>query len=246
MLIIRSLLFNMMFALLTAVFSLLVCISRPFAYSASWFWAKLWTYAVLSCLRWICGIHIRIEGKENFPKEACVVMSKHQSALETIAMPMLIPPYVWILKRELFYIPLFGWALWVLDAIAIRRGNPREAIKQVNTQGMAFLKKDKWVVIFPEGTRSEVGEAGDYKPGGISLAQKAHVGILPMAHNAGMCWSKNAFIKKPGIVTLRFLPMISAQDVQNIKRSELMTRLQNDIEEHSLELAHATKDSASP
>jgi len=241
MLIIRSLLFNITFALLTAIFSILVCLSRPFGYKASWFWAKGWTHSVLTSLRILCGIHIHIEGQEHLPKEPCVVMAKHQSALETIAMPMLIPPYVWILKRELFYIPLFGWALWILDAIAIRRGNPREAIKQVNTQGINFLQQGKWVVIFPEGTRSEVGTAGDYKPGGISLAQKASVGILPMAHNAGAYWSKHAFIKKPGTVTIRFLPFISAQDVQDSKRGELMTQLQQEIEQHSLELAQHSK-----
>jgi len=233
----RSVLFNIVFIFLTLLFSTLLILSRPLGYQVSWFWAKLWTRSVLSSLRLLCGIDILIEGKENLPEQACVVMAKHQSALETIAMPMLIPPYVWILKRELFYIPVFGWALWVLDAIAIRRGNPREAIKQVNSQGTDFLKQGKWVVIFPEGTRSEVGTAGDYKPGGISLAQKANVGILPMAHNAGACWSKKAFIKKPGTVTIRFLPFIPAQEMQDSKRSELMTKLQHDIEQHSLELA---------
>jgi len=242
MLVIRSFIFNMTFILLTVMFSILVIISRPFGYAASWFWAKGWTASVLFSLRVICGIRLTIEGQEHLPKEPCVVMAKHQSALETIAMPMLIPPYVWILKRELFYIPLFGWALWLLDAIAIRRGNPREAIKQVNTQGIQFLQQGQWVVVFPEGTRSEVGTAGDYKPGGISLAQKANVGILPLAHNAGACWSKQAFVKKPGTVTLRFLPLIPAQKVQDSKRSELLSQLQNDIERHSLELATFPKD----
>ncbi|MDQ6994361.1 MAG: lysophospholipid acyltransferase family protein [Mariprofundaceae bacterium] len=216
-------------------------VSRPFGYAASWFWAKAWTHSVLFSLRLICGIRIKIEGQEHLPKEACVLMAKHQSALETIAMPMLIPPYVWILKRELFYIPFFGWTLWVLDAIAIRRNNPREAIKQVNKQGIKFLKQGKWVVVFPEGTRSNLGSAGDYKPGGISLAQKANVGILPLAHNAGACWSKQAFVKKPGTVTLRFLPFISAQHIQDGKRSELLKQIQSDIEHHSLELAENSK-----
>jgi len=241
MLVMRSLIFNIIFTVLTVCFSILVIVSRPFGYSASWFWAKLWTRFLLASLRWVCDIHIRIEGQEHLPQEACVVMAKHQSALETIAMPMLIPSYVWILKRELFYIPLFGWALWVLDAIAIRRGNPREAIKQVNQQGIKFLQQGKWVVIFPEGTRADVGTAGDYKPGGIALAQKAQVGILPIAHNAGVCWRKHAFIKRPGTVTIRFLPFISAQDVQETKRSELMTQLQQEIEQHSIELAQHSK-----
>lgn len=232
----RSLCFNITFALLTCLYSTLVCISRPLGYTASWFWAKAWSRSVLWALRILCGIRIKIEGQEHIPDEPCVLMAKHQSALETIAMPLLIPPYVWILKRELFYIPLFGWALWILDAIAIRRGNPREAIQQVNTQGNAFLKQGKWVVIFPEGTRSTVGSAGDYKPGGIALAQKSQVGILPMAHNAGTCWSKQAFVKQPGLVTIRFLPFISAESVQSCKRNVLLKQLEHDIEQHSLEL----------
>ena len=238
----RSLCFNIIFTLLTFIFSTLVCICRPLGFSVSWFWARGWSSCVLFSLRVLCGIRIKVEGQEHFPDEPCVLMAKHQSALETIAMPLLIPPYVWILKRELFYIPLFGWALWVLDAIAIRRGNPREAIKQVNTQGKAFLEQGKWVVIFPEGTRSSVGSAGDYKPGGISLAQKSKVGILPMAHNAGACWSKQAFVKKAGTVTIRFLPFIPAEQVQSSKRNTLMEQLQQDIEQHSLELL--TQDDA--
>lgn len=238
----RSCLFNLVFICLTLIFSILVIVSRPFTYAASWFWAKAWTHSVLFCLRLICGIQLKIEGKEHMPQEACVIMAKHQSALETIVMPILIPPYVWILKRELFYIPIFGWALWVLDAIAIRRGNPREAIKQVNCQGIQFLKQGKWVVVFPEGTRSTIGQAGEYKSGGISLAQKANVGILPLAHNAGACWSKQAFVKKPGTVTLRFLPFISAQQVQDGKRGELLSQIQSDIERHSLELADDSQE----
>lgn len=243
MIILRSLLFNLTFFALTVFFSIFVCLFRPFGFSAAWFWAKLWTRSTLFFLRYLCGIRLKIEGKEHFPKDACVVMAKHQSALETIAMPILIPPYVWILKRELFYIPIFGWALWVLDAIAIRRGNPREAIQQVNTQGRRFLNQGKWVVIFPEGTRSAVGETGDYKPGGISLAQKSGVGILPMAHNAGTCWSKQAFIKKPGTVVIRFLPFISAEYIQQHGRNELLAQLKHDIEQHSrtLEQINTTK-----
>jgi len=233
---VRSLLFNVLFSINTVIFSILVCLFRLFGHASGWFWAKLWTQTSLLMARIICGIRIEIEGSEHLPDSACVVMAKHQSACETIAMPSLIPPYVWILKRELFYIPLFGWALWALDAIAIRRGNPRQAIKQVNEEGMRFLKQGKWVVIFPEGTRSAVGETGDYKSGGIILAQKAEVGILPMAHNAGACWPKRGFIKQPGLITIRFLAFISAEEVAQTPRNELLQRLRTDIEKHTREL----------
>lgn len=236
MLFLRSLIFNIVFFTLTAVLSIMVVAARLFGLKASWFWAKLWSASVLGMAHLICGIRLNIEGREHLPDEACVVMAKHQSAMETIAMPSLVPLYVWVLKRELFYIPLFGWALWAVNGIAIRRGNPREAIKQVNDQGCRFLKEGRWVVIFPEGTRSAVGEKGEYKPGGITIAQKARVGILPMALNAGTCWPKRGFIKRPGVVTVRFLPFVSAEEVQNTSRKELLSLLETKIESATQEL----------
>ena len=230
MLLIRSALFNLCFMVLTPLFSLLVILFRPFGFSASWVWAKLWSNTTFLLLRLLCGIRIVIEGKEHMPDHACVVMAKHQSAAETVAMPILVPPYTWILKRELFYIPFFGWALAVMGAIGIRRGSPREAIKQVIKDGTARLKEQRWVVVFPEGTRAAAGTTGNYQPGGVILAQKAKSGILPMAHNAGALWPKRGFIKTPGTITFRFLPFIPAQEVASVKRAELMQRLEADIE----------------
>jgi len=230
MLLIRSALFNLCFMLLTPVFSLLLILSRPFGFSAAWFWARLWSHSIFTLLKLVCGIRITIEGQEHMPDHACVVMAKHQSAAETVAMPILLPPYAWILKRELFYIPFFGWALALMGTIGIRRGSPRAAIKQVMNDGTAKLKQQFWVVIFPEGTRASVGTTGNYQPGGVILAQKAKSGILPMAHNAGALWPKRGFIKKPGIITFRFLPYIPAEEVASMKRSELLQRLETDIE----------------
>jgi len=236
MLILRSAIFNFFFFIITPIFSTIVLFFRLFGHPAAWFWAKLWSKSVLFLARYLCGIKLHIEGQEHLPHESCVVMAKHQSAFETIIMPLLIPPYVWILKRELFYIPLFGWALWALGTIGIRRGNPREAIKQVNTDGSNLLNQGKWVVIFPEGTRSNIGESGDYKPGGIVLAQKANTGILPMAHNAATCWPKRGFIKKPGTITVRFLPFIPADTIASSSRKELLETLKHDIEKHTQQL----------
>ncbi|MBL4774870.1 MAG: 1-acyl-sn-glycerol-3-phosphate acyltransferase [Mariprofundus sp.] len=236
MLLMRSALFNVCFMLLTPLFSLLLILARPFGFSASWMWATLWSHTTLGLLRLLCGIRIVIEGKENLPDEPCVVMAKHQSAAEAVAMPILVPPYTWILKRELFYIPFFGWALALMGTIGIRRGSPRAAIKQVMQDGSEKLKAGRWVVIFPEGTRSSVGTTGNYQPGGVILAQKAKVGILPMAHNAGALWPKRGFIKKPGIITFRFLPFIPAEQVGSIKRGALMDRLEQDIEAVSRQL----------
>lgn len=236
MLFIRSLIFNTFFIIATVLFSILVLISRIFGFNASWFWARVWSGLTFVLLRLFCGIRLEVEGREHFPDEACVVMAKHQSAAETIAMPILVPPYVWILKRNLLYIPVFGWGLAVMGTIAIRRGNPRQAIKQVIQQGESFLKQRRWVVIFPEGTRTAPGVAGNYQPGGIVLAHKAEAGILPMAHNAGVCWPKLSFIKKPGVIRVRFLPYIPAEEVANTKRSDLLKRLKTDIEAATTEL----------
>jgi len=236
MLVIRSALFNLCFTVLTPLFSLLVMLFRPFGFSAAWVWARMWSKATFFLLRVLCGIRVVIEGKEHFPDHACVVMAKHQSAAETIAMPILVPPYTWILKRELFYIPFFGWALALMGTIGIRRGSPREAIKQVIKGGSEMLGKNRWVVIFPEGTRAAVGTSGNYQPGGIILAQKAKSGILPMAHNAGVLWPKRGFIKKPGTMTFRFLPYIPAGEVASTKRAELIARLEQDIETATREL----------
>jgi len=236
MLFLRSLIFNLLFMLATVIFSTLVVVTRIFGFDAAWFWARTWSAFIFAALRIVCGISLEVEGREHMPETACLVMAKHQSAAETIAMPILVQPYVWILKRELFYIPFFGWALAVMGTIAIRRGNPREAIKQVITQGTSFLRKGRWVVVFPEGTRSEPGKTGKYQPGGIVLAQKAGVGILPMAHNAGRCWPKRGFIKKPGVIRVRFLPFIAAHEVKASKRNDLLKRLQNDIETATSEL----------
>jgi len=236
MLVIRSAVFNVCFMLLTLLFSLLIILFRPFGFSASWVWAKVWSKVTFFLLRILCGIRIVIEGREHFPDHACVVVAKHQSAAETIAMPILVPPYTWILKRELFYIPFFGWALALMGAIGIRRGSPRKAIKQVIKRGSDMLGKNRWVVIFPEGTRAAVGTTGNYQPGGVILAQKAGAGILPMAHNAGALWPKRGFIKKPGTITFRFLPYIPAEEVSSTRRVELMARLEKDIEAATREL----------
>ena len=236
MLFIRSALFNACFMLLTPLFSLLLLLSRPFGFAAAWFWAKLWSRTIFLLLRLLCGIRVVIEGQEHFPDEPCVVIAKHQSAAETVAMPLLVPPYTWILKRELFQIPLFGWALAVLGTIGIRRGSPREAIKQVIQDGTKKLRDHFWVVIFPEGTRAAVGTTGNYQPGGVILAQKAQVGILPLAHNAGTLWPKRGFIKRPGTITFRFLPYIPPQTVAATKRNALLQQLEEQIEATTREL----------
>jgi len=232
----RSLILNACLFVLTPIFSLLIILSRPFGFRAAWFWGKAWSGTLLLLTRILCGIRVEIEGRDRFPDDACVVMAKHQSAWETIAMPSLVPPFVWVLKRELLQIPLFGWALRLIDVIAIQRSSPREALKQVIGQGMEFLRQGRWVIIFPEGTRSSPGTTGNYQASGVMLAQHAGAAILPMAHNAGRMWPKRGFIKRPGTIRVRFLPLISKEEVSATPRNLLLENVKHQIETATREL----------
>jgi len=236
MLILRSTLFNLLMIVFTAIYSILLLITRPFGFAPAWFWARAWSATILACARLICGIRLVVEGREHLPHEACVVMAKHQSAFETIAMPILIPPFTWVLKFSLYFIPLFGWVLWVLRGIAVRRGHAIEALKDVLNQGKRFLKKGRWIVIFPEGERVKPGTTGNYQASGVMLAKQAGVGILPMAHNAGLCWPKRSYIKYPVTVRIRCLPFIPPEVVAATPRNELLERLKLEIERNTREL----------
>ncbi len=227
----RSCLFNFSFFSITILYSTALLLATPFSKKLMWRIAQAWSRLSLSLAKHICGIHFRIEGQENLQGEPCVIMAKHQSAWETIAMPMLLPsPYVWVLKRELLWIPLFGWVLTALDAIAIRRSDARQALKQVLSQGQQHLQQQRWVVLFPEGTRSAPRQAGNYQASGLMLAKRAHTDIIPLGHNAGECWSKRSFVKKPGLITLRFLPRMAAERIATEPRQQLLAELKSSIE----------------
>lgn len=164
------------------------------------FWAKI-----------TCGLNYKVEGLENLPKQTAIVFSNHQSAWETIFFQVLLPPQTWILKKSLLYIPVFGWGLSLIEPIAIQRqgANARE---KLITQGVEKLKQNRWVIIFPEGTRVAVGENKRFAKGGASLAQASGYPIVPIRHNAGEFWPKGFFIKKSGIIQVRIGPLIQTQD----------------------------------
>lgn len=227
---IQAWLFYGIYTVCTIIIAILVLVARMFGRDMAWNVGKLWGLVGNFLLWLICGIKIKVEGREHIPAEPCVVAVKHQSTWETAALPALLPAFAWILKKELMYIPFFGWALYALGAIAIVRSNPREALKQVNEKGRAQLRAGRSVVIFPEGTRTAIGEAGTYKPGVILLAKKAGVAILPIAHNAGVCWPKGTILKYSGTITLRILPLVSAKDVVEKTRNELLTEIEERIE----------------
>lgn len=159
-----------------------------------------------------CGMKYRVKNPENIDRtKAHILLANHQSTWETIVLPTLIPPFVWVLKKELFKIPFFGWALRIADPIAIDRSKGRSSVQQIKNQGKAKLDAGFWICIFPEGTRVPLGKKVRYKKGGATLAAYAGYPILPVAHNAGESWPRHSFIKKPGTITISIGPAIETK-----------------------------------
>lgn len=212
MLLVRSLLFYLGQIISTLLFAPLGVIAFPLNFKTRYYLITRWTAFNLWWLKICCGVKYKIEGRENIPAEPCIIMCKHQSAFETLALQLIFIPQVWILKRELLQIPIYGWGLASMQPIAIDRGSAVKSFRQIVEQGCQRLKEQLWVIIFPEGTRVAPGEKGTYLPGGGMLAVKSNANVLPIAHNAGYLWSRNSLIKKPGTVTLVIGPVIKPED----------------------------------
>jgi 1-acyl-sn-glycerol-3-phosphate acyltransferase len=163
--------------------------------------ARAWARVNLGLAKAICGLDWRVECPERIPREgAHVTMWKHTSTWETMAQMIVFPPQAWVLKREILWIPLVGWATWLMKCIAIDRGSGHRAVNQVLDQGRERLAAGIWVLIFPEGTRMAPGETRKYGVSGALLASQAGVMLVPVAHNAGDFWPRRGLVKKPGLV----------------------------------------------
>ena len=157
------------------------------------------------CIWWLkitLNITTNIIGQENLKKSPYIIISNHQSTWETLAFQTIFPAHTWVLKRELLWLPIFGWSLALLKPIIINRGDKLKAIKRVIKQGADRLDKGVSIVIFPEGTRQPYKRIGDYQNGAAAIAKKSGHDIIPVYHNAGKLWPKGGFIKKPGVVTI--------------------------------------------
>jgi 1-acyl-sn-glycerol-3-phosphate acyltransferase len=164
-------------------------------------------------LKFICRIHYEVSGLENIPHDrAAVILSKHQSTWETFFLPLIFQEPAIIVKRELLWIPFFGWGLATTNPISINRSNQKTAMQQIITQGKKCLAEGRSILIFPEGTRILPGKTGKYKIGGARLAVAAHAPLLPIAHNAGLYWRKGQFIKTPGTIKVIIGPVIETKE----------------------------------
>jgi 1-acyl-sn-glycerol-3-phosphate acyltransferase len=161
---------------------------------------RFWISYSLWCLRIICGLKYSVEGLENIPDHGFIVMSKHSSTWETIAIQGFFRPLVWVVKRELTWIPVFGWALKAVDAIALNRGTGRKAINQLIKESQFHMDQGRILMLFPEGTRVLPKQKKPFKLGGAIVSQRTGYSVLPIAHNAGEFWPRHSWIKWPGTI----------------------------------------------
>ena len=210
MILLRSALFWLALLLVTPPYALLALASAPLPRMARYRVISGWSRLMLWCLRGLCGIRWQVEGREHLPATPSVILAKHQSAWETLAFQQIFPPQVHVLKRELLWLPFFGWGLALMSPIPIDRGRGLSALRQIARRGKQRLEQGFWVVVFPEGTRVAPGRRRKYQVGGAWLAAHAGAPVVPVAHNAGLFWPRNAFLKRSGTVTIRIGPSIDS------------------------------------
>lgn len=226
--IVRSALFLLSITLLTIPFGILVSLAMIFPMKIRYAIIAAWRVGFMGLCGSVLNIHYQVLGRENIPEQPSVILSKHQSAWETVGLHEIFPPLVFVLKKALLRIPFFGWGLAAMKMISIDRRAGKDALKQVVDQGRDRLSAGFWVVIFPEGTRVQPGQKRRYKPGGVHLAVQTGCKLLPVAHNAGEVWGKNAFLKYPGLITVSIGPAI---DPAGRSEAELNTLVETWIED---------------
>lgn len=208
----RSLLFTALLFLSVPVHATCLLLLAPFGYRACYQVAVNWAKVNLLLLDKLCGLRFEVEGAEHIPKEPCVLYWKHESVFETMAGAVRFPPQTWVVKRELMWVPFFGWGLALLKPIAINRKAGRSAVKQVMSQGRQRLEHGLFVVIYPEGTRVLPGRERRFGISGAALAKSAGRPIVPVAHNAGDFWPRRSFLKRPGTIRVVIGPPIDTTD----------------------------------
>ena len=209
MLILRNLLFYVAYWLSLPIFGLGGLLLWPVtSFRLRSRYVTLWNRFVVWWLKVTCGVEYELQGLEHLPKQPSVILANHQSAWETLVLQYLFQPASTVLKKELLNIPVFGWGLRAMEPIAIDRSNPREALKAVKRDGVARLTAGNHVLIFPEGTRKTPGQLGNFARSGADIACAGEFDVIPVAHNAGVCWPAHQWLKRPGKVTLIVGPAI--------------------------------------
>jgi 1-acyl-sn-glycerol-3-phosphate acyltransferase len=200
--ILRSSLFACLLLLLTPPYTVVSLLILPLPARTRWRIVTSWSRLVVAAATGLCGIRYRVKGHVRPHDGPFIVLAKHQSAWETLALQAILPPHVWVVKKQLLWLPFFGWGLATLLPIAIDRAAGVRSLKQILAQGRDRLARGFWIVIYPEGTRVRPGERKKYQVGGAWLASHTSVPVVPVAHNAGHLWPRGSFLKFPGEITV--------------------------------------------
>lgn len=225
MLFIRSLIFNIFLITWTGIVTIFFSPTLIIPGKAVFITSYVWGRGTAIALRWICNIRIKIEGLENLPKAPFIVASKHESALETIIFFNYLKAPIYILKKELLALPIFGFYLIAMKMIYINRKDGIRSIKKVITNSKEFLKQERVLVVFPEGTRVNHGEERDLQSGIAAIYSSNSVPVIPVFLDTGIVWSRNSFIKYPGEVTIKFQPQIEP----GLSKKDFMEKLKKAI-----------------
>lgn len=209
---VASAIFYVVLWLSVAIYAPLALLTFPFSFRYRYWFISRWAAFHVWLLRVLCGVRHEIRGLAHLPRGPAILLAKHQSVWETLAFAIIFPPQTWVLKRELMWIPLFGWALGLLRPIAINRSKA-SAIQQVIDQGRDRLGSGIWVTVFPEGTRVAPGERRRWGQGGAVLAERTGYPVVPVAHNAGHYWPRRRFIKRPGTIQVVVGPTIESREM---------------------------------
>lgn len=215
--VIGSALFNAIMWVSVLLYGPLALLTFPLPFPQRFYLISRWAAFQLWLLKILCGIRHEVHGREHLPPGPAIIMAKHQSTWETFALALIFPPQTWVLKRELMWIPLFGWALALLKPIAINRRSKREAVQQVIAQGRERLDAGIWVTVFPEGTRVAPARRRRWGQGGAALAARTGYPVVPVAHNAGHFWPRRRFMKWPGTIQLIIGPAIDAHGLDSVQ-----------------------------
>lgn len=208
----RSLLFMLVLMIFTPIWACVSFLAMPLPFRQRYYVTSRWNAFTIWLAKTVCGIHYRIKGYENLPDAPAILLCKHQSAWETIFLLFNMPrPLSFVLKKELLYIPFFGWALAMMRVIPIDRKQGLKALRKVTVLGRERLSGGQWIIMFPEGTRMPVGQKGKYHGSGAKLAIDTGALVVPIAVNSGECWPKDSFIKRPGLVTVSIGQPISPE-----------------------------------
>jgi 1-acyl-sn-glycerol-3-phosphate acyltransferase len=211
---IGSILFTSLMFVSVPLYGAVALLTAPLPHRYTYGIAVAWVDSMLWLLRVLCRLDYVVEGREHLPSRSSIVLLKHSSAWETLAQLKMFPRQTWVLKRELMWLPVFGWVLALLKPIAIDRRGGGAAVQQVLQQGRERLAEGFWIMIFPEGTRMPVGQTRRYGMSGVLLAQAERLPVVPVTHDAGHFWPRRGWLKKPGTIRVVIGPPIETKGVE--------------------------------